>query len=283
VDREGALIRQQVKSIVSATLDRVYDGVDLVLGRPEHVPPRSINPNKGFFLSRRAYVDDFVATGDDLLRMLVDFADLGPGDRVLDVGSGIGRVARPMATYLQGGTYCGMDVVAEAVEWCGAAYAQSGFRFVHLDLAYGRSRAAGDAPESVRYPLEDAGFDVVFSVSLMTHLTPVAIGQNLAEQRRVLAPGGRCLNTFFVLDDWSKAALDKGTATHTFAAEHPGYRAFSESFPENRIAVDEDVVQRLHADAGLRIVEPVRFGSWSGRTSNPHLYQDAVIAVAVGT
>jgi SAM-dependent methyltransferase len=43
---------------------------------------------------------DFRAIGDDLLGVLVAHARLRPDDRVLDIGCGAGRIARPLAAHL---------------------------------------------------------------------------------------------------------------------------------------------------------------------------------------
>jgi len=59
-----------------------------------------------------------------------------PDEKVLDVGSGIGRKTIPPATYLtRQGHYEGMDIVEHAVNWCRKRYARKypHFRFQHLD------------------------------------------------------------------------------------------------------------------------------------------------------
>lgn len=259
--------------------DVVNDAVDRAVGRCALVPPRSINPNKGFYLRRRPYIDDFVRSGDVIVAMLTDFAGLSSDDRVLDVGCGIGRVARPLTKVLTKGSYCGLDIVPDAIAWCTDAYSnQPTFSFRHLDLSYGRIRRTGSEPETVEFPFDRASFDLAFSISLFTHLTPAAVAQNLREMRRVLAPGGRCFNTFLVIDDHASAAIEDGSASHTFGAHFNGFRAYSASFVENYVGINETEIRRLHAEAGLTIEEPILFGSWTGRSTNRHFYQDAVVA-----
>ena len=54
---------------------------------------------------------------------ILGFADPRPGERVLDVGCGIGRMARPLAGYLTGdGSYDGFDVNREGIRWCTRRY-----------------------------------------------------------------------------------------------------------------------------------------------------------------
>ena len=60
----------------------------------------------------------------------------------LDVGSDIGRMARPMVGYLRPpGAYEGFDVVPEGVEWCRRRYeAHPHFRFQIADVRNGLYR-----------------------------------------------------------------------------------------------------------------------------------------------
>ena len=61
---------------------------------------------------------DFRAIGAEFLRHFVKLGDLRPTDKVLEIGCGIGRMAVPLTQYLSTGTYDGMDVVADGINWC---------------------------------------------------------------------------------------------------------------------------------------------------------------------
>src|SRR5688572_16099054 len=49
---------------------------------------------------------------------LRDYGGLKPGDDVLEIGCGIGRIAAPLTQYLRDGTYQGFDIVPHGIEWC---------------------------------------------------------------------------------------------------------------------------------------------------------------------
>ncbi|HET9074680.1 MAG TPA: class I SAM-dependent methyltransferase [Solirubrobacteraceae bacterium] len=103
----------------------------------------------------------------------------GPPTAVLDFGCGAGRVLAPLARRLgPAARVCGVDVDAEATAWAAAHLAG-------VDV-----RASGALP-----PLEhpDASFDLVYSISVFSHLDAAAQDAWLAELARVLAPGGRAL------------------------------------------------------------------------------------------
>ena len=99
-------------------------------------------------------------------------------DTVLDFGCGCGRVLR----YWQSlsGTPTGSDRDAGAVEWC------------RDHLAFARVDRNGLAP-----PLayDDDSFDLVYALSVFTHLTAELQIAWRDELRRVLRPGGRLLFT----------------------------------------------------------------------------------------
>src|SRR2546422_703366 len=62
---------------------------------------------------------DSAATCDESLGHLARLAGLEPAHAVLDVGCGIGRLARPLATSLdERGSYAGFDVNPIGTGWC---------------------------------------------------------------------------------------------------------------------------------------------------------------------
>lgn len=104
---------------------------------------------------------------------------LGEGTRLLDFGCGCGRVLRNWGAY-PGLEAWGSDLNPDMVRW------------VEANLPFAHAQVNGLAP-----PLEhdDATFDLVYAISVFTHL-PQAIGVAwMAELRRVLRPGGLLLVT----------------------------------------------------------------------------------------
>jgi len=98
---------------------------------------------------------------------------------MLDFGCGCGRVTRYWAA-LDGTDVRGTDASAAAVEWC------------RRNLAFARFETNGLAPP---LPYGDAGFDLVYALSVFTHLTEELGLAWAAELDRVLRPGGFLLVT----------------------------------------------------------------------------------------
>ena len=164
---------------------RALDLGDRARGRADRlVPPRRL---RGF-----AGDSDFVATGDELLRLARAHGGLSADSRVLDVGCGIGRLARTLTDVLDpaaGGAYVGFDPVAPAVAWCAARY-PAHFRFVHADLRNDLYNPDGAvAATDYRFPVDDGWATLVVATSVFTHLDRPEVDRYLAETRRAMAPG----------------------------------------------------------------------------------------------
>jgi SAM-dependent methyltransferase len=249
---------------------RGLDARDALRGRRDpRVPPRRLN-----FVG----ITDFVDTGDEFLGHFVTLGRLQPGERVLDVGCGIGRMARPLAGYLdEDGSYDGFDVNAEGIAWCKPRYRDHpNFRFALSDIHNALYNPGGSVTASAyRFPYDDDAFDLVVATSLFTHLATDDALHYLDEVARVLAPGGRVLLTFFVLDETSRALIAQGRSTQPFVARDDHSAVVDPHLPEEAIAYDGAWLRAALGARGLRDAE-IHPGAWSGRRPATS-YQDIVI------
>lgn len=248
---------------------RALDAADRVTGRADRlVPPRRNN-----FVGD----SDFVETGDEFLELFVELAGLGPDERVLDIGSGIGRMARPLAGYLRPpGSYEGFDVVPEGITWCQDRYGdRPHFRFQLAEVANGLYRPEGTPAAGYTFPYTDGEFDFTFASSVFTHLLPDEADRYLGETARVTRPGGRLLATFFLLDDAapSPAARDRLSFPH----RHGDWATDSAETPEAAVAYTEEWLRDRLDRHGLVPREPFQLGTWNGRPGGLSL-QDIVLA-----
>jgi SAM-dependent methyltransferase len=219
---------------------------------------------------------DYRAVGDEFRRHFVELGGLRPEHDVLDVGSGSGRMAYALRDWLTG-RYEGFDVIPEAVEWCrreiGSQYPN--FRFQLADIRSERYNRRG-AQEAVdyRFPYGDRSFDFAFLTSVFTHLPRPAVENYVAELARVLRPGGRCLATYFLMNDDAVATMG---GQGQFAFELDGQLVVDERVPERAAAFHETDVMELHERSGLPI-ESVHYGSWCGREDYTS-FQDITVSV----
>jgi ubiquinone/menaquinone biosynthesis C-methylase UbiE len=106
---------------------------------------------------------------------LVEFAEIKPGETVLDVGTGTGVVAVTAAR--AGASVTGLDLTPALLE-----AARENARIAQLDIQW----VEGDA-ENLPFP--DGQFDVV--VSQFGHMFAPRPDVTVGQMRRVLKPGGR--------------------------------------------------------------------------------------------
>ena len=253
----------------------VVDVVDRVRGRHDpELPPKRLRQFVG--------AGDFRATGEEFTAYMRRLVSLEPSDRVLDVGSGIGRIALPLTRVLDSsGGYDGIEIVKSGVDWCrkNITAKHPNFRFHHSDIYNGTYNPRGQVQaDDYRFPFDDDSFDVVILTSVFTHLLASTIDHYVAEIARTLRPGGRVLATFFVLDDESLRLLDGGhSAIPMHESMEGGVRVMSRETPEAAIAFPEPWVRDVFAGHGLTVQE-IHRGTWCGRPEGLSV-QDVVIAV----
>ncbi|HEV2062441.1 MAG TPA: class I SAM-dependent methyltransferase [Solirubrobacteraceae bacterium] len=245
---------------------RALDVKDRLSGRADRlVPPRRLD---------YAGHSDFAETGDEFLGYFVELGGLQPHHAVLDVGCGIGRMARPLAGYLDAdGSYDGFDVNRDGIGWCRRRYARhANFRFRVADLYNRRYNPHGaHAAADYRFPYDDGTFDFAIATSVLTHLLENEAAHYLEEIRRVLKPQGRALVTFFLLNDKSRRLIEEGRAELPFLDPRDHVSVLDADLPEEAVAYDEAWVRERLA------VADVRYGSWCGRDEFTS-FQDIVVA-----
>jgi SAM-dependent methyltransferase len=190
---------------------------------------------------------------------------LRPEHRVLDVGCGIGNLPIGLRDYLRGG-YDGIDIHPEAVAWCQRAITPRYpiFRFHRADVSSHAYNPRGrTAPSSYRFPFADGAFDFIFLASVFTHMMPDDVEHYVRELSRMLAPAGKCVVSFFLLNDETRPGVDEGRSFMSFGVAHPSdlCRLHDASVPEAAVAFEESFVRRVVEQAGLHI-DDVRRGRW---------------------
>lgn len=205
---------------------------------------------------------DFHATGRDQLEFLVEMAGLRPSDRVLDIASGIGRLAIPLASYLdENGSYDGFDISEEMIEWSRSKIAagRPNFNFQLANIATRWSPKGQIPTEQYRFPYPDGRFDLAYAGSIFTHILPEGAKNYLRQSARVLTPGGRLVSTWLVYNERTiQLTSTASSVQRNWKFDHGEFRVKDDDQPEASVAYEEGAIRRMYAEAGLEILEPFR-------------------------
>jgi len=239
--------------------------------RHELVPPRGM-----IFTG----TGDYVKAGQHFLTLFRRFGHLKPHHRVLDVGSGIGRMALPLTGYLsEQGSYEGFDIVETGVNWCqrkiSTRYPNFNFRLIHLknDLY----SSTGAEATSFRFPYKDQEFDFIILTSVFTHMLPREVENYLNEISRVLKPGGYCLSTFFLFGNNIPEETDD--SFFSFPQDHGFYRLLDARVKSANVAFESKYLEKsMIIPTGL-VIDQILPGFWRNKTlaSQCEDFQDIVI------
>jgi SAM-dependent methyltransferase len=164
-----------------------------------------------------------------------------PGQRILDFGCGIGKLAIPLTE--QSVEYAGVDVRSDCIAFCRRTFApwpQFSFQALRVRNAV-YARWSPFSPKRLVLPYPDASFDAAVAVSVFTHLETEAVCRRaLQEIRRVLRPAGVFFSTWF-------------RSPPNASSSDAGRRVFAEP----------DILSLLGTGFGVR-------ESWGGTTAAEH-------------
>lgn len=221
---------------------------------------------------------DFRAIGAEFLRHFVEFGGLLPGDAVLEIGCGIGRMALPLTQFLdpETGSYDGVDVVQNGIDWCSEMVTPvyPRFRFHHRDYAndvYNPAGALTAASEPL--PFSDSQFDFILLTSVITHLRAADMVGYARDIGRLLRPGGRCFVSLFLMNGPAQDGLKADRRRLSFDPDGAGPEYLADpDHPAAAVAYDEAFLLDVFGAAGLRLAKPPAYGHWA--TGSGAAYQD---------
>ncbi len=223
---------------------------------------------------------DFIKQGNLQCSHLFEHTHIQPNHKLLDIGSGIGRTAVRLTSYLdQSGKYEGFDVVQKGVQWCQQKISKDfpNFQFqyvpLHNDLYNDNKTSALDFV----FPYDDNQFDTAFLFSVFTHMGAEEIGHYLKEIHRVLKPGGECLFTCFTYDKTLEAKIIQRDFFN-FPFEGEGYRLMDDKVTAANIALEDVYLEELiqHAQLTKKHFDPGHWRDKSMKLSVPE-FQDIVV------
>lgn len=154
-----------------------YDGPELLDGLLAALRAAGLDPDH-LELDDLAPLDEFHALGRPATVALAQLAAVMPGDKLLDVGAGIGGPARFLAARY-GARVTALDATP---------------RFLRIAEALGRGTGLAEQVrivegDALALPFADGAFDLVWTQALSQNVADKA--RLIAEFARVVAPGGR--------------------------------------------------------------------------------------------
>ena len=252
------------------------DTLDSITGkRDKYVPPRGY-----IYTGSPASAKDYLMQGQNQLQMLKEYANLEPSHQVLDIGSGIGRTAIALTSYLnKDGSYEGFDVVERGVQWCNSRIHKEhiNFKFKYVPLFNDLYNTATLKASEFVFPYADNTIDVAFSFSVFTHMQIEEIQHYFNQVYRVLKPGGVCFSTFFLYDDASEEFIST-KKDFSFPVEKNGYRLMNDSVKSGNIAIHKNKLFHMLSQEHFEQVKIID-GFWKDevRDTAKKEYQDIVV------
>jgi ubiquinone/menaquinone biosynthesis C-methylase UbiE len=236
-----------------------------------------LEPPKGMIFTGTG---NYLETGRQFFSHFKKLGDITPQSHILDIGSGIGRMAVPFTEYLSAeGRYDGFDIVKQGVDWCieNITTRFPNFRFKLIPLRNELyNLETKEVASDLRFPYPDENFDFIFLTSVFTHMLPADVENYIAEINRVLKKGKKCLMTFFILDQESETAmLLKGEKKFRHHLGH--YSLMDKSVKEANVAYQKEYILGLFKKNGFEITNFIR-GNWSGlERGDDNQHQDIFI------
>ena len=225
--------------------------------------------------------EEFKTNGEEFFRYYTGLCDLKPYERMLDVGCGIGRKTFLLTDYLNGeGSYEGLDIVKTGIDWCTQRITRRypRFKFQLIDVFNQHYNPTGRHKASeYRFPFEDESFDFVVLGSVFTHMLTEDMEHYFCEVARVLKRGGRCLISFFLLNESSLTLMRANKSTINLNTNLGSCWVADASDPEAVTGYEEDFVRALYDRCNLEIKKPIHYGAWCGREKFLS-YQDLIFA-----
>lgn len=226
------------------------------------IPEPQIRNQFGPFDDKEYYFN----LGREQAEKVIQYLNIKPEYKILDLGCGGGRIAIHFLNYLsEQGKYIGIDINKDFIGYCSnnITVLKDNFQFKFIDVyngAYGREGKL--KADEVIFPIESESMDVVILWSVFTHMNLADISSYLKEIYRVLKKGGRVIASLNLYNDFISKQIDmnKSQLDIKHAVDENSYTLYPE-IPEWGFAHNEDKVKELYWESGFLIRE-IKYGIW---------------------
>jgi SAM-dependent methyltransferase len=170
---------------------------------------------------------------------------------IVEIGCGCGRIAHHLRGDWFKGSYVGIDIDSELLEWCNSHFPSEKFNFMPSPHASATYAADGTEKGSLFAFPENWQKDFVYSTSLYTHLLEPELLNYTRESFKVLRHGGTMYMSFFCLDSVERGG--RWTFSHRIG------EAYVENmkYPEAAVAYTREYVESLCRSVGFSDVSVI--------------------------
>jgi SAM-dependent methyltransferase len=206
---------------------------------------------------------NFLQTGANVWLTFLSRKYCTPNSDLVEIGCGCGRLARPLMyppwedSWFKG-TYVGVDIDSEMIEYCRNNFPRGRFEFIlspHRSNTYSPDHLSGTSETTFGLAIApQESKDFVFSLSLYSHLLEREAVDYLHETYRILKADGIMFMTFFCIEH-----VELGRC---WTFQHRRGNAYVESarYPEAAVAYHEAFMTELAANCGFCEVTVSRRG-----------------------
>jgi SAM-dependent methyltransferase len=258
------VFRKIVPSIAVISYNPLYtiagDTIAKIMAWPfrelRHLPPNHLRLRVGTGNQLLANHFTFIHAGDHCLKKFLSLKYCTSKSDVVELGCGCGRIARafrdPQWDPWFEGTYVGIDIDQEMLEYCRANFPERQFQFIlspHRSSTYSPGNLQNEQEASFKLVIADEqSKDFVYSLSLYSHLLETEFIEYMQESYRILRTDGIMFMTFFCIEHVERG--ERWTFGHQCGS------AFIESvkYPEAAVAYHEAFVIDLAKKCGFREV-----------------------------
>jgi SAM-dependent methyltransferase len=250
---------------------------------PNLIPPLHLMREEGV-----STLEEWFRWAEEWSMLLRVYGGINKNSSVLEIGCGLGRIAFPLRYILSiDGRYDGFDICPNKIEFLEQTFkkAYPNFRFTLANIynTFYNSKG-GISAAKYRFPYPDNFFDIVYAASVFTHMLPESSENYFKESARVLKKGGRCLFSFFMLNNYQAGhPRPLGFSKPIFNFDHH-YEDYGDDFalavpdnPEYMTSYSLDLILKFANNFGLELNGSPITGFWSGSTSSWIGTQDLIV------
>jgi SAM-dependent methyltransferase len=189
----------------------------------------------------------FLDSGSEEARRLISRLGYTKDSHVVEIGSGLGRLAIGLIREAGPVEYWGFDANKSWIEWCRKHIARNhpSYRFIHVDVENDLYNPQGAVVGGdFRFPLPDGHADIVYMWGVFTNIRLNDARIYVAEISRLLRDGGRVFLTAFVEPNVEPETINPANyvdypCTVPLHVVRYAQDALFAAFAENGLVIDE--------------------------------------------